>query len=102
MSNGNDKKIPGLGHLMSVPIIGRKLDDKGIELLENVLAQMREGKLISVALVAERDNGEVLMSFSHGLGQPVRTIGSLAVLSTALSLGIVQGGAGAAPPPSQG
>jgi hypothetical protein len=84
----NDGKL-GLGNLSAVPIIGMKLDDKGIAMVEEVLALMKRGEILSVAIVAEAKNGDMRMNHSIGLGQVMRMRAGLATLGTALDLGII-------------
>lgn len=85
--NGKNGINPGL--LTSVPIIGRKLDDRGIALVKDVLAKLEKGELLNVAIVGEAANGDMIMSHSMGLGQPIKLRGALSTLGTALDLGII-------------
>lgn len=87
MNEGNGKS--GLGNLSALPIIGRKIDEKGIALAKDILAKLEKGELLSVAFVAERANGDTVMSHSHGYGQPMKLRGGLATLGTALDLAVI-------------
>lgn len=64
-----------------VPIIGaRIIDESGIKLLEDVLEKLRKGEALSVALVAERSNGDMIIAFSPGSGDKMKLVGACGLL----------------------
>jgi hypothetical protein len=86
----NDPKLTP-AHLSAVPIIGRRLDEKGIAIVKDVLAKLERGELLNVAIVGETDKGDMTMAFSFGMGAPIKLRGALATLGTHADMSIIGG-----------
>lgn len=58
-------------NLKNIPIInGRGPNAKAIEIVKGVLAGLEKGELVNVAVVAERRDGEPVMSFDFSGAAP--------------------------------
>lgn len=73
----------------NVPILGRRIDDEGITTIEDVLAKLRSGDLLNVAVVGEQRDGNMLMSVSGGHGCRMRLRGALGTLAAMVDRAIV-------------
>ena len=73
----------------AIPILGRPINEDAIREVKKVLAALEKGTLINVALVAERNDGEMIMAMAPGVGHPVKLRGILGTLGTAIDLQIL-------------
>jgi len=95
MNQRNGNGVPGLPLSLAVPIIGTKrLDENGIRLAKSILEMLEKGEVVSIAVVAEKNDGKVIMAHSPGTGEPMRTIGGLSMLQRRVEAGVMtqQGG----------
>lgn len=77
---------------LDVPIIGEKIDREAIRAVEEILAKLRTGEIVNVAICGEnRGTGLMTMAVSSPHGDVMRLRGAVALMGAMLDRNMLGG-----------